>query len=266
MEKKYCILLVEDDVEIRNGIEIYLKNQGYDVIKAGNGEEGLKALENATVHLAILDIMMPVMDGYELLRRVRNNTATQNVPVILLTALDMDEKRLKGIEQGADAYITKPFDTQLLIATCRRLIEQREKQRQETAIALSARIIAPPEIIVEERDKRLLDAMNLWLYNHISSPTLSVDELAESMGYNRSIFYKKVKALTGQTPADYIRTLRMDRAAQMLEDDTVTVAEVCYSVGISDPHYFTKIFKQQFGITPKKYQQGKKSGEPTPPV
>ena len=99
--------------------------------------------------------------------------------------------------------------------------------------------------------------MNTWLSSHLSSPTLSVDELAEAMGYNRSVFFKKVKSLTGQTPADYIRTLRMDRAAEMLREETVTVAEVCYKVGISDPHYFAKIFKQQFGISPKKYQQGK---------
>lgn len=137
-------------------------------------------------------------------------------------------------------------------------MEQRDRTAR-AAVQQTAEGVKPsaPQIIVEERDKRLLNAMNAWLGGHLSSATLSVDELAEAMGYNRSNFFKKVKSLTGQTPADYIRTLRMNRAAELLREETITVAEVCYKVGISDPHYFAKVFKQQFGISPKKYQQGK---------
>lgn len=105
---------------------------------------------------------------------------------------------------------------------------------------------------------RLDEDMNTWLDTHLSDPTLSVDAMAEVMGYRRTIFFKKIKALTGQTPAEYIKTLRMNRAAELLREETITVAEVCYKVGINDPHYFAKVFKQQFGISPKKYQQGGK--------
>lgn len=262
------VLVVEDDADVVNFLKQTL-NTYFHVEIAMDGQTALEKLQENKPDLILSDVIMPVMDGFELTRRVRSNAELHNIPIILLTALDADEKRLRGIKQGADAYLTKPFDTQLLIATCCRLIEQRDKMMYSTVTAEGApsqdvtqsspvKIIAAPEIIVEERDKRLLNAMNTWLYSHLSSPTLSVDELAEAMGYNRSNFFKKAKALTGQTPADYIRTLRMNRAAEMLREETITVAEVCYKVGISDPHYFTKVFKQQFGISPKKYQQGKK--------
>lgn len=259
------ILVTDDDPDISAFLKQTLQPY-FHVETAMDGQTALDMIQQKQPDLVISDVVMPVMDGYELTRRIRSNKATQTIPVILLTALDADDKHLKGIKEGADAYITKPFDMQLLIATCRQLIEQRDKIHHSAAnnADTTSRTVAPPEIIVEERDKRLLNAMNTWLYSHVGDPMLSVDDWAEAMGYNRSIFYKKVKALTGQTPADYIRTLRMDRAAQMLEDETVTVAEVCYSVGISDPHYFTKVFKQQFGISPKKYQQGKKAGKPAP--
>ena len=264
MNDKY-ILVVDDDPDVSAFLRQTLQPY-FHVDTAMDGQTALDMIQHRQPDLVISDIIMPVMDGYELTRRIRKNTDIQALPIILLTALDANDKHIKGIKEGADAYITKPFDTQLLIATCRQLIEQRDKIRHSAASSadMTARTIAPPEIIVEERDKRLLGAMNTWLSSHMGDPMLSVDDWAEAMGYNRSVFYKKVKALTGQTPADYIRTLRMDRAAQMLEEETVTVAEVCYSVGISDPHYFAKLFKQQFGISPKKYQQGKKAGKPAP--
>ena len=253
------VLIVDDDADVMNFLKQTLSNY-FHVDVAMDGQAALEKVQEKTPDLIVSDVIMPVMDGYELTRHLRSNDDTQNIPIILLTALDTDEKRVKGIKQGADAYIAKPFDTQVLIATCCRLIEQRDKMRQDTGtISSAARVIAAPEIIVEERDKRLLNAMNTWLDKHIGSPTLSVDEMAEAMGYNRSNFFKKVKSLTGQTPADYIRTLRMERAAEMLCEETITVSEVCYKVGISDPHYFAKVFKSQFGVSPKKYQQGKKN-------
>ena len=253
------VLIVEDDVDVAEYLKQLLGHY-FEVIVATDGKAALEIVrrEGETLpDLIVSDIMMPIMNGYELTRQLRSNVQTANIPIILLTALNSENTHLKGIERGADAYITKPFDPKLLISTCRQLIERYDRMRSTMADLSAKRIIAPPEIIVDERDKQLLDVMNTWLYDHISNPMLSVDELAESMGYGRSVFYKKVKSLTGQTPADYIRTLRMDRAAEMLRDETITVAEVCYKVGISDPHYFTKVFKQQFGISPKKYQQGK---------
>ena len=196
------------------------------------------------------------MDGLDFTNRIRENQDLKEIPVILLTALTSDDKRIKAVENGADAYITKPFDTRLLIMTAVRLIQQRDMLKDRYAMKIEGSRTELPDIIIEERDKKLLDALNRWLADHLSDPMLSVDDMAEAMGYRRTVFYKKVKALTGQTPADYIKALRMNRAAEMLKDETITVAEVCYQVGINDPHYFAKVFRQQFGISPKKYQKG----------
>lgn len=250
------ILVVEDDADVAEFLKQTLQHY-FNVTVALDGQSALDLLAaNHDYRLIISDVMMPTMNGFELTAHIRKNNDTQAIPIILLTALTGEEKRIKGLENGADAYLTKPFDTKLLIATCRQLIEQRARLRQSYAEQPAERTNVLPEIIVDERDKQLLDQMNRWLYNHISSSTLSVEDLAEAMGYRRSVFFKKVKALTGQTPADYIRTLRMNRAAEMLREETISVAEVAYQVGISEPHYFTRIFKQQFGISPKKYQQG----------
>lgn len=249
------ILIVEDDSDVMD----FLRNtmQHYFVVHtAMDGVEALNTLETLRPELIISDVMMPLMDGMEFTSRIRANEDLKDIPIILLTALTSDEKRIKGVEQGADAYITKPFDTKLLITTAIQLIQQRDMLKNRYMQKTGDVKAAPPEIISDKRDKRLLDTINLWLSDHISNPLLSVDDLAEAMGYSRTVFYKKMKALTGQTPADYIKTIRMNRAAEMLKDETITVAEVCYKVGISDPHYFAKVFKQQFGVSPKKYQQG----------
>ena len=249
------ILIVEDDADVMDYMENLL--QKYFVVhKAADGVEALRMLEQLRPDLIISDIMMPVMDGLELTARIRQSEAVKDVPVILLTALTADDKRVKAMEKGADAYLSKPFDAQLLVATAARLIQQRDTQKSQYMQQTAEGKTVLPEIIVDERDKRLLDVLNRWLSNHLSDPQLSVDMMAEAMGYRRTVFFKKIKALTGQTPADYIKTLRMNRAAELLQDETITVAEVCYKVGISDPHYFAKVFRQQFGISPKKYQQG----------
>lgn len=251
------VLIVEDDSDVMDYMENFL--QKYFVVhKAADGVEAIQMLEQLRPDLIVSDIMMPVMDGLELTAHIRQTEEMKDIPIILLTALTTDDKRIKAMEKGADAYITKPFDTQLLVATAVRLIQQRDIQKAQYMQQTAEGKTVLPEIIVDERDKHLLDVMNTWLDTHLSDPTLSVDAMAEAMGYRRTIFFKKIKALTGQTPAEYIKTLRMNRAAELLREETITVAEVCYKVGINDPHYFAKVFKQQFGISPKKYQQGGK--------
>ena len=252
------ILVVEDDPDVLDYLRQLLQHY-FMVRTAMDGVEAMQIVESLRPCLIISDIMMPMMDGLEFTSHIRANNDIKDTPVILLTAITDDEKRIKGIENGADAYITKPFQPELLVKTAISLISQRDMLKGRYAQHVEGAAKAElPELIVDERDKKLLSAINLWLSSHLSDPTLSVDTLAEAMGYRRTVFYKKVKALTGMTPADYIKTQRMNHAAELLKDDTVTVAEVCYKVGISDPHYFAKVFKQQFGISPKKYQQGEK--------
>lgn len=256
------VLVVEDDSDVITYISDTL-GKYFVIKKAMDGEEALKAIAKDKPSLVVSDVSMPVMDGFELAKNIRSNPQTQDLPIILLTALDSEDMRLKGEKYGIDAYITKPFDTRLLIATCRKLVEQRDKLRHVYANDDGNVKQALPEIIIEERDKQFLDVLNTKLYGGMSNPMLSVESLAESMGYRRTIFFKKVKALTGQTPADYIRTIRMNKAAEMLREETITVAEVAYKVGINDPHYFAKVFKAQFGISPKKYQMGEKNSATT---
>ena len=189
---------------------------------------------------------------------MRTEASLSDLPVVLLTALTANEKRLKGIDAGADAYIEKPFHTSILIATCCQLLEQRNHLKQvygrQSAGAVKAVV---PEIIKDEQDKKFQSLLDTWLAEHITDPQLNIDSFAMSMGYGRTTFYKKMKSITGTTPNEYIRTMRMNKAAELLKDDRLTVAEVGYKVGVGDPYYFSKLFKSFFGISPAKYRAGK---------
>ena len=253
------ILIVEDD----DGIRDYMVNElcHYFIIDtASNGQEALDKLhqENAEhPDLIISDVLMPIMNGYELTRAVRTDKGIADIPIILLTALTTEEKKVKGLDSGADAYVEKPFSMKVLVAKCRQLINQRDKLRMKYAQEVIGRVEAP-EVLVDEQDKKLRDLLDTWLSAHISDSNLSIDQFAEKMGYGRTTFYKKVKKLTGQTPNDYIKGMRMDRAIELLKDDTLTVAEVSYRIGIEDPFYFSKSFKSYFGISPSQYRKGEK--------
>lgn len=249
------VLIVEDDSDVMDYLRGFMQ-RFFIVHTAMDGVEALRILETLRPDLIVSDIMMPLMDGLEFTSRVRNTDETRDVPIILLTALTDDGKRIRGMENGADAYITKPFDPQLLITTAAKLLEKHDMLKERYMKKAPDTKVALPEIIIDERDRRLLDSLDLWLEKHLKDPLLSVDEAAAAMGYSRTNFYKKVKSITGQSPADYIRTLRLNKAAELLKDETTTVAEVCYEVGFSKPNYFAKVFKDQFGVSPKKYQQG----------
>lgn len=145
----------------------------------------------------------------------------------------------------------------VLVAKCRQLISQRDQLRMKYAKEVVGRVEVP-EVLVDEQDKKLRDLLDTWLSSHISDSNLSIDQFAEKMGYGRTTFYKKVKKLTGQTPNDYIKSMRMERAVELLKDDTLTVAEVSYKIGIEDPFYFSKSFKSYFGISPSQYRKGEK--------
>lgn len=249
------VLVVEDDADI----QAYLRQElgrYFTVETAGNGEEALERLKNETVQLIITDVMMPRMNGYELLRRLRQNQQTRHLPVIMLTALDSEDQQLKGLDAGADAYIAKPFSLQLLLLQCRNLLQRGDRMKDAYAQTEKAARQVSPAIITEENDRRLLAQLSVWVDSHLASPDLSVDRFAEEMGYGRTTFYAKLKTLTGQTPNDYIKERRLERAAELLKDDRVTVAEVAYQVGMSTPQYLSTTFKKHYGVTPSQYQKG----------
>ena len=249
------VLVVEDDTDVR---EYLLRELGRYFVTdyAANGSEALEKVQGERPDLIISDVMMPVMDGFKLTEKLRGNPQTADIPIILLTALTGEEKMIKGIESGADAYIEKPFSVPVLIAKCRQLMEQRMRLRTQYAKEVVDR--ATPEILTDDQDKRFRDHLDSWLANHYQDSKLDIDSFAESMGYGRTTFYKRVKKITGKTPNEYIKERRMEHAIELLRDDHLTIAEVSYQIGMEDPFYFSKLFKNYFGISPSQYRKGEK--------
>lgn len=250
------IMVVEDDTNIQEFLSCEL-GQFFNITVVNNGAEALEKIEQERPDLIISDVVMPIMSGTELTAKIRANKELADIPIILLTALSNEKDVIKGLGSGADAYIEKPFSTNILVARCVQLLEQRQRLLHSYAKEVVSNVAAP-EIIIDEQDKRFQELLDTWLARHITDPSLNIDNFADSMGYGRTTFFKKVKKITGKTPNDYIRFIRMDKAAELLKDDKLTIAQVSYMVGINDPYYFSKIFKSHFGITPSNYRKGKK--------
>lgn len=251
---KRKVLIVEDDSDVRG----YLQNElgQYFVIESANdGKEALSKLEDGLPDLIVTDAMMPVMDGFELIRRLRANSQWADLPIVMLTALNSETDQLKGLKTGAEAYIQKPFRTTVLITTISKMIEQRDRLK----VAYAKEVVgtaATPAILTEETDRKLREQLDAWMQAHIDDPKLTIDACAEHFGYGRTNFFKKVKQLTGMTPNEYIRQQRMNVAIELLKDTRLTVAEVAYKVGFEDQYYFSKSFKSYFGISPSQYRKG----------
>lgn len=249
------VLLVEDDTDL----QLFLKSelmQYFTVETAGNGLSALELMKEHRPDLIVSDIKMPEMSGIELLKRVRGDEDLFDIPFILLTAADSSKRQLQGVQFGADAYLAKPFSRELLMAHCLSLIEQRDKLRAAYS-QVESEGSTGQLLMASEQDRKFLDQFDMLIERDLSNPEMNVDNIAATMKYSRSKFYRKVKEITGMTPNDYIKPKRMKRAAQILRDDqTITVAEVAYKVGFADPIYFGRCFKQFFGITPSKYQRG----------
>lgn len=250
---KQKILVIEDDIDVRQ----YLKEElgaYFEVEVAENGTVGVQKAQDIEPALIVCDVLMPGMNGYEVTRKLKSDFNTSHIPVILLTALTLPENHLEGIESGADAYLSKPFSIRLLLTRIVKLLEQREKLKEkfseEPGIVRSA-------IYASERDKEFVDQLHHILTENLGNSHFSVDEFASLMNIGRTVFYKKVKGVTGYSPNEYLRIMRMKKAAEFLIAGNLTVSEVSYKVGIDDPFYFSKCFKAQFGVAPSVYQKGK---------
>jgi len=247
----YKILIIEDDNDVRQ----FLKEEigiYFEVVAAEDGVAGLEKVQEYDADLIVCDVLMPRMNGYEVTKKLKEDLQTSHIPVILLTALGTPENHLEGIESGADAYISKPFSVKLLLARIIKLIEQREKLREKFS---SEPGLNRPAICSTDKDKEFIDRLHLILEKEITNAEFSVDDFAVQMGLGRTVFYKKVKGITGHSPNEYLRIIRMKKAAEMLLSSNLTVAEVSYKVGINDPFYFSKCFKAQFGMAPSIYQK-----------
>lgn len=253
---KRKILIIEDDNDIRQ----FLKEEigaYFEVEVAADGTSGFEKAHSYDADLIICDVLMPGMTGFEVTKKLKSDFDTSHIPIILLTALSSPEKYLEGIESGADAYIPKPFSIKLLLARVFQLIEQRDKLREKY---LNEPGIMRPAVCSTDRDKEFADRLNLVLEKHLSRPELTIDEFASLMKMGRTAFYKKIRGVTGYAPNEYLRIIRMKKAAELLlSGENLTVAEVSYRVGIDDPFYFSRRFKMQFGVSPSIYQRGAKN-------
>lgn len=244
------ILLIEDDNDVREFLLSELESC-FDLKVASDGKAGIAMAKELDVDLIVSDVMMPGMNGFELTKRLKNSFETSHIPIILLTALSTDENVLEGTESGADAYITKPFSPQLLMARILQLLNQREILRQKFGKV-------PQEIrsamLRNEQDSLFVKRLDSIVYSRLGEQDLSVDKVAGLLHLGRTIFYKKVRGTTGYTPNEYIRVIRLRKAAELLKEGEKNVSEVAYAVGFDNPYYFSKCFKEQFSMPPSQYR------------
>lgn len=251
------ILVVEDDIDISNMLRQEL-GRYFTIDTASDGLEAWEKLneQENSYDLIISDVLMPRMNGYHLLENIRKTSTLRTLPVILLTALADNSKHAKGLETGADAYISKPFDRNILIAQVANLLRQRDMLYADFAKGPKP-ATELKEVIRDEKDKKFLAQLDAIIMKHLCDETLDVNQLATIFSIGRTNFYAKVKNLTGLSPNAYINQCRMNKAATLLYEGSLSVSEVSYQVGFSNPKYFATQFKKMFGMTPSAYQRGK---------
>lgn len=243
------ILVVEDNADLRYYIRSSLEPD-YRVEEAANGREGIEIARKIIPDLIISDIMMPEADGYQLCQTVKGEISTSHIPVILLTARASEQSILKGLESGADDYITKPFNTHVLCARVRNLIDLR---RQLQLNLNREMVMQPNSISVSKMDREFLEDLRQVIDKNLSDPEFNVEDLSRRLYMSRTTVYRKIQALSGETPTDFIRTYRLKRAAQLLQGNFGSVTEVAFEVGFSSRAYFTKCFKEKFQRLPSEY-------------
>ena len=254
---QYKLLIIEDDNDVREFLKDEFKPY-FEVVTESDGTAGLERARTYDADLIVCDVLMPGLTGFEVTRKLKTDFDTSHIPIILLTAMSSAENHLKGVESGADAYITKPFSPKLLLARAFQLIEQREKLRKKFSDDPG---MITPAICTSEKDKQFADKLQSIMEQQIPNSEFAVDDLAAIMGLGRSTFYRKVRGVTGYSPNEYMRIIRMKKAAELLLENRYTVAEVSYKVGIEDPFYFSKCFKKQFGVSPSVYLRGKSDAD-----
>ena len=264
--EKETILIVEDNQELRFFIKtIFI--QFFNVIEAENGNIGLEKSKKYMPDIIISDVMMPQKNGIEMTQELREEITTSHIPIVLLTAKSTIESKIEGMKLGADDYITKPFSAAYLKARIFNLLEQRKKlqalycasllplatEQQATEQTENSSLPSP-----SPNDQKFMDKVMEAIEKHLDNGDLMVEDIASEVNMSRSVFFKKLKTLTGLSPVEFLREIRMKRAAQLIETEEYSMAQIAYMVGLNDSHYFSKCFKQQYGITPTEYKESRK--------
>ena len=249
-EKKKPLVLIVDDNEdfvtfMRDSLRLY-----FSVQSAVNGREAWNIIPELMPDLIVSDLMMPEMDGNELCRWVKADKRTENIPFILLTAKQSVENKVEGLTIGADDYVTKPFNMEVLILRMRKLIDLSSRSKSRNRIDPE-----PSNIVITSLDEKLIENAIKYVEANISRSDLSVEELSHEVGMSRVHLYKKLLQITGKTPIEFIRVIRLKRAAQLLRESQQNVSEIAYQLGFNNPKYFSKYFKDEFGVLPSVYQE-----------
>lgn len=244
------VMVVEDNEDFRHFLHRELSHIYNKVLVAKDGMEGALKAEEENPDLIVSDVMMPRMNGTDMCRRIKENIETSHIPVILLTAWSTDEGRTEGYKAGADAYIAKPFDMEVLLARISNLLEKQEKRKQDFSHSIS---LDPKTVTDSSPDEAFLNEVIGHIEKNIDNSEYTIDSLAGDVVMSRMSFYRKMKSLTGQTPADFIRTVRLKTAAKLLKEGNCNVSEACYRTGFASPQNFSKHFKEIFGVLPSQY-------------
>lgn len=247
------IIIAEDDEEIREYLVSELVGN-YEIKAFADGRQAFEEALRTTPDLIISDIMMPEMDGNTLCMSLRSNLVTSHIPVIMLTAMSMDEDRLEGLTTGADAYIVKPFNMDILLQTVVNLIQRTRTLRlkYEHADKIEGKTAAKS---VTSPDEKLLASIMESINRHLDDDGLTIDLIADEVGLSRVHLHRKMKDLTGQTPHDFIRKVRLKKAAELLQAGKMNVSEVTYTCGFSSPTSFSALFKKVYGVSPSQYSK-----------
>lgn len=251
IKKKYKLLVVDDNEEVVTYLESLL-GSSYFIEKAYDGEQALDLALRRSFDLVITDVMMPKKDGIELCHDLKNNIQTSHIPVIILSARSSVESRIEGIKTGADAYVPKPFNPELLEAYIENLLLSREKLKE---IFVGNSVVLPSDITSTSVDEKFVGKAMDVVKANMADETFSVEDLGQELNMSRSNLHRKIKALTGKSTTEFIRTIRLKEAASILITTDDQISEIAYKVGFNSSSYFIKSFKKEFNMSPGQYKQ-----------
>lgn len=249
---RFTMLMVDDSADMCRFVRDYFRGE-YNVLTARNGEEALERLrDNDGIDLVVSDITMPKMNGFELCRRIKSDLQWSHIPVILLTGIASNDGEMEGLKMGADDYITKPFNVEMLRLRVKKFIEKKEIRQKQFREKVD---VKPSEITITSVDEQFIQTAIRICEEHMSDPEFSVEVLGQELSLSRTYLYKKLISITGKGPAEFIRTLRMKRAKQYLEQSQMQMAEIATNLGLSSPKRLTENFKSEYGISPSEYMR-----------
>lgn len=252
-KESITLLITEDNAQFRRFLKETLQTH-YRVLTAADGVEGLDMARTHNPDLIISDVMMPRMDGYKFCQLIKNDVKFSHIPFILLTAKNSSESRQTAYDAGADSFIAKPFNMDVMLTRIRQLIDQREKRKNKFITEIT---VDPKEITINSLDTQLIEKAMQCMEKNMDNTDYSVESLSQDIGIDRTYLYRKMQAIIGQTPSEFMRSVRLKRAARLLESSQLPIQQISYMVGFNTPRYFSSYFKDMFGVTPSQYAQMK---------